>query len=101
MTFAEFFGIVFGPGGAVALLLVFGIVLARDHLRRDTKTEEQLERAEALADTAVAGWCEQTAASAKSAEGTEKSALAIEAIREQLRANAEERARDRRTRAKA
>lgn len=102
MSLEELAGLIFGPWGAAIGLLILTIFLAReyrarnqrleaDHEKRDLKLETQLERAENIADVAVAGWREQTAASSRSAEGNEKSALAIEAIRNQLAEEAESR----------
>lgn len=86
MSIEELVAALFGPWGAAIGLLILTLYLARDHIRHDRRTESQLERAEGVADTAVAGWREQTTASAKSAEGNEASARAIEAIRAQLEA---------------
>ena len=85
MTLDEIFKIIIGPAGAAFILLSAALWLARDHIRRDRKIEEQADKSAALAEVAVAGWREQTSASLTSAEANEKAAYAIEIISEQLK----------------
>ena len=102
MTTDQLASLIFGPWGAGIGALLLLIFVGRQWLKerdariaekdaRIVKLETQADKSEQLLEVAVAGWREQTAASAKSADGNEKSATAIEAIKDQLAAEAAER----------
>lgn len=85
VTLDQVFAIIIGPAGAAFILLAAALWLARDHIRRDRRIEDQAEKSASLAEVAVSGWREQTTASATSADATEQAARAITVIAEQLK----------------